>query len=370
MSSPGLEKTGKTETEPWKPAQPYFKGFLGQISDYFGIPGSGVVADGLDKPGDNLGVHGSPVGGSAGFADKFAYRPDAATTGALDWMQRLAQGGSPINPGQMYGNYSKELVGLQGPTAASKYLTDTASGGMLGSNPYFEEQLQRTMDDAANRAMSMYSSLGRGGSDWSRADLAKTLGGISNDARAANYEAERGRQMQAVGMLDSANLAQSGQRLGVMNSQAQMSPMLNDLRYADADRLARVGAAREAIDLQRLTQPADFLARYAQMLGAGSPGGTVTQYEQKPSPWLQALGGISSLAGLFGSLMSDERVKTDIERVGQTDGGTPIYTYHYKGMENGPTLMGVLAQEAAETSPGAVMKLPGGMLAVNYSRVK
>lgn len=75
--------------------------------------------------------------------------------------------------------------------------------------------------------------------------------------------------------------------------------------------------------------------------------------------------------GLFGLgtafLMSDERVKEDIERVGETDSGLPIYTYKYKGMD-GPSFMGLLAQDVEEVFPDAVATIDG-IKGVDYSRV-
>lgn len=75
--------------------------------------------------------------------------------------------------------------------------------------------------------------------------------------------------------------------------------------------------------------------------------------------------GLGSAAMPF--LMSDERTKEDIERVGETDGGSPIYKYRYKW--GGPMMFGVLAQEEEENNPDAVVTLPSGLKAVNYEMV-
>ncbi|WP_342616582.1 tail fiber domain-containing protein [Rhodoferax sp. GW822-FHT02A01] len=64
---------------------------------------------------------------------------------------------------------------------------------------------------------------------------------------------------------------------------------------------------------------------------------------------------------------SDIRLKTDIKRVGSTDGGLPVYTYRYKGH---PTVyMGVMAQEVEKVDPSAVHFMPNGFKAVDYSKV-
>lgn len=74
------------------------------------------------------------------------------------------------------------------------------------------------------------------------------------------------------------------------------------------------------------------------------------------------------LAAMAASMFSDERMKEDIERIGEMDDGTPIYTYKYKG--DNKTQMGVMAQEARKKHPEAVAKDPlTNMLMVNYSRL-
>ena len=81
------------------------------------------------------------------------------------------------------------------------------------------------------------------------------------------------------------------------------------------------------------------------------------------------LGGIAQGAGaaLGGFFMSDRRLKTDIEKVGKTNSGLPIYTYKYKG--DNKTQMGVMAQDVEKKTPKAVKEV-GGFKAVNYALVK
>lgn len=78
--------------------------------------------------------------------------------------------------------------------------------------------------------------------------------------------------------------------------------------------------------------------------------------------------GLGSLASAGASLFSDERIKTDIKKVGQTDDGLPVYTYRYKNDPSGAVHMGVMAQDVEKETPEAVKKV-GGIRAVDYSRV-
>jgi len=78
-----------------------------------------------------------------------------------------------------------------------------------------------------------------------------------------------------------------------------------------------------------------------------------------------AVGGAATGLGMF--MASDRRLKTDIEKVGKTDAGLPIYTYKYKG--DNKTQMGVMAQDVEKKTPKAVKEV-GGFKAVNYALVK
>lgn len=78
---------------------------------------------------------------------------------------------------------------------------------------------------------------------------------------------------------------------------------------------------------------------------------------------------ISDIIGTGASMFmaSDRRLKTDIQRIGTTDGGLPMYTYRYKGED--AMQMGVMAQDVEKVNPDAVREF-GGYKAVNYALVK
>ncbi len=66
--------------------------------------------------------------------------------------------------------------------------------------------------------------------------------------------------------------------------------------------------------------------------------------------------------GIAALSLSDARAKTDVKRVGTTDGGTPVYVYRYKGDTR--MQMGVMAQEVPEAAVDV-----DGVLYVDYRRV-
>jgi hypothetical protein len=83
-------------------------------------------------------------------------------------------------------------------------------------------------------------------------------------------------------------------------------------------------------------QQAQFLANIAE--GTGALSGNATS-------------GTSTTTG-GGGFFSDERLKENIQRVGETDDGQPIYRYNYKGDKN--TQIGLLAQDVEKHHPEAV----------------
>lgn len=74
--------------------------------------------------------------------------------------------------------------------------------------------------------------------------------------------------------------------------------------------------------------------------------------------------------GLF-SKFSDERLKTNIKRIGTHDLGIGIYSYHYKDGYNLPEglQIGVMAQELEKVLPNAVTTMANGYKAVHYGLI-
>ena len=90
--------------------------------------------------------------------------------------------------------------------------------------------------------------------------------------------------------------------------------------------------------------------------GATSIGGA-----NGPTP----LTGGSASGNLFGSIFSDERLKEDIEKVGELYDGSNVYRYSYIG--DPTTRIGLMAQEVEKSRPDAVTE-HGGFKAVDYSK--
>jgi len=109
--------------------------------------------------------------------------------------------------------------------------------------------------------------------------------------------------------------------------------------------------------------------------GVDYAGLVQNQYEQQQQRRQNIMSGLFGLggslfgaagqAGGFGALFSDERLKENVRRVGQTDSGIPIYTYNY--VWGGPTMMGVMAQDAPSDAVGVH---ESGFYTVDYGKVR
>lgn len=87
----------------------------------------------------------------------------------------------------------------------------------------------------------------------------------------------------------------------------------------------------------------------------------------KMAAWQQQQAATGSLLGGIGGLfaLSDERTKTDKDKIGETDDGMGIYSFRYKGTQG--KQIGLMAQEVQKKKPKAVKRGPDGFLRVNYS---
>ncbi len=190
-------------------------------------------------------------------------------------------------------------------------------------------------------------------------------------------------QMQAEDTLRST-LANKGIREGSAAWNAEMSRMTN-ANTDQMNQLALTGRGQAFSEaMASRNQPINEITALlsgsqvsnpAQMSGAmpqaGVAGvdytGLVNQkYQADMANYQNKMGGLFGLASAgIGLLpMSDRRLKTDIRRVGQTDEGTPIYTYRY--ITGGPVQMGVMAQDV----PDAAFMTESGFLAVDYGEVR
>lgn len=205
---------------PWGPAQKPLTDIMGAAGNMWQadvgsqvFPGTSVVP--FSQPsqaailrGTNMASQGNPA---AGMFNQSV-------------MQGLNRGG--MNPA-MFG--------------ALGNVDSTASGGMLNSNPFLNDALDFQSGKIGDQVADMFSGGGRQGSAAHGQSLARELAGLRYGAASQNYEAERGRQMQGIGMqADIGGAADQNAR-----AWGALAPTADALRYADVDRLSKIGGTIE-----------------------------------------------------------------------------------------------------------------------------
>lgn len=182
--------------------------------------------------------------------------------------------------------------------------------------------------------------------------------GFQNAQGAA--QADKARMLQAGGqygnlggMQQQYAGADANALLGIGGMQQGQQQSVNDANSANA-------SAAASYDMDRLA----WLAGITQ--GGAGLSQTTTGSQSQNTQQNSGGSGMGQYVGLgltALSMFSDERVKDNIEPVGQTFDGQPIYRYNYKG--DPTTQIGLLAQDVEQHTPEAVGNL-GGIKTVDY----
>lgn len=244
--------------------------------------------------------------------------PSQQTQSALSAMQSRAMQGNPLVPlaqqqlATTLGGSRAETLG----SATSPTLANTIAGGYLGQNPYYTAALQpgfqaasTSYQDAINQMRSRASAAGRYGtnealmSQEQRAQgaLANALANQAAQLGYSGYEAERGRQQQALGMgLDLYEAERARQQAAI-----GAAPGLAAQDYTDIAQLAQVGQAAEgyqqaalqdAIQRFNYQQQAPYAALQSFLSSSfGAPRGMQTVQPSYSNPLAGILG--TALAG-------------------------------------------------------------------------
>lgn len=357
--------TQRGSTGPWGQAMPLLQSLLAK---YSAVP--------TDVTGAQQTAANTLLAGAAGV-------PNAGNA-AWDAAQR------------MFGTSTAPQIGML-TDALAKYqgnIGNTASGAELDPNltPGFSTALGRSMDDITNRVKAVYAGSGRdpSGAGSFAGGLTRALAEGTAPAIAAQYNQNKANQMTAAERLFGAGQGTAGQitqqgQVPLANA-AQAIGLLPGVQAAfTAPGTAQLSAANvmqnlPLANLAGLLSPALGLAGLGQdttnqtvgtsgTTSAGTGSGTSlnigrghSETVQPQSVFSNILGGINAAAGLY-SLLSDERMKEDIEPIGKLADGQKVVRFRYKG--DPTTHMGLLAQKVR--APGAVTEM-GGLKFVNYKR--
>ena len=340
--SSSTQTSQKSQSEPWAPAIPYLKNFLGDLDSSRGL---------LGPSGDQL--------------DAFAQLKQNAAQGNpfTDQIRRLA--------GDQFGLQSRSGTVDDAYGRLQTQLGDIAGGRNqdILSDPRLQAMLKQVGDEAQNRVQGIFAGSGR--------DVTGNAAGqqaIGRGVTAAQLPILMNEYARQQGRTDSAirDLFSGGQTAATTGQQLDTSALQGRTGGIDtaAKALQAGNYSQEAIlnlDQQLKNLPMQDLGLLASLLlpvaglGGQQQGTGTSNTESSGSS--ATLGGLGSAIAGIGSLFSDERVKEDITEVGETKDGQKVYRYRYKG---DPTWhMGLIAQEVEKNHPEAVGAV-GGIKTVEY----
>jgi hypothetical protein len=134
------------------------------------------------------------------------------------------------------------------------------------------------------------------------------------------------------------------------------------------------GQAVQAIGTRQQAEPVPemMMGQAGQAYGQqfqGEVQRNIAQGQIRSQLFGEGVGAAGAAIGGVAMMMSDERTKADVEKVGEVEKGLGLYEYRYKWDRPGTKRRGVMAQEAKRVRPEAVVNLPGGRMAVDYARI-
>lgn len=422
MASTPKETT--TKTEPWDGAKPYLEQQYaamdqaikdGKPQVYTGQTEINQSAATKDAQAmiEQTARAGSPLVKNAqntanNITTGAAFNPAGTTT--------LANGTNWTNAATgLQAQQAQTLAGANNP--ATQMLQQTASGGFLNSNPYLTQAIQNANQGLVDQFKTIRSPqldsqaalAGRTGSgaamsirNDAETTLANAMSKNANDMMMSNYNTERQNQLNAQSQIGSlynsdvanaANAASAYAQTSAGNNSAQMGAatslingqnaqaqtqlagagMAGDLRaldYADADRLAGVGAQQDAfseVALQNAITKWDAeqnkdlnnIANFTNLLTTGGYNNTTKPVYSNTTG--QVLGGITSLLSAL-PLACDIRLKRMGKLVGAMPNGIKIYEFTYKDDPDETIYVGPIAQEVMEIDPDLVIDSNGTLL--------
>ncbi len=245
-------------------------------------------------------------------------------------MQNYGQAGAGVN---QLGN----LLGLNGAGGNATALQT------LQNTPGYQFQLDQG-DNAINAQAAATGMNASGNQALALSKFNQGLAGTTYNNYVSQLQPYLGASNAAASGIAGVNMGQGNQLAGQYDT-------LGQLGYQTQ---TGIGNANANADLSAYNASGNFWNLIGGLGGMKTSGGGT-------------LGGnaISGLGSLAGSIFSDERLKEDIEKVGELSDGQPVYKYRYIG--DNVIQIGLMAQEVEKTRPDAVAEI-GGYKAVDYGK--
>lgn len=305
--------------DPWAPTIPYLTGYLGQVGR-LGQPGP---TQGQTEAYTNLlDVYGS----GTPQADAISNLAD----------ETLAGVGS--RSGMAEDAYSN-LQSTLDPYVSGQYLDPN-------SNPYLQDMLDTVGNQISERINSMYAGAGRDLSGMNQRAVARGISEGQLPILLNHFMQQQQNQLGAANQLANTGLSTAQVAQGL--DQAALSGRAAGVPLAQEARAAEAWGPEQIFNLEQIYKdlPAQDLATIGSLLFP------VAQLGQQQEGTSTTKG---SSFGFGAKLLSDERMKEDLQQIGTLADGTPIYRFRYKGEDT--TRIGLSAQDLEEVTPEAVSEV-------------
>lgn len=266
---------------------------------------------------------------------------------------------------QNYSTAQGGVTGLQNLLGLNGQAGNASALQSLQNTPGYQFQQQQG-NNAINAQAAATGQLASGNTALALSNYNQGLAGTTYQNAVSNL----------MPFLNQSNTAASGigsLYSGLGNAVAGQYGNLANLNYSTA---TGIGNANANDDLAGLSASKNIWGAVGGAAGAafGMPGlgsglgiaiGGAVPGAVGPSS-VGGANGPSPLTGsLYSSIFSDERLKENIEPVGELYDGTGVYRYNYIGDDI--ARIGVMAQEVEKTRPEAVTEI-GGFKAVDYAK--
>jgi hypothetical protein len=365
----------------------------------------GRVRDAYAQPVDwgNLqGMGGVPNAGGlqAGNLDANQYATGGAGQGIMAGLNTRSLGAMPDSGGD-YGRQRIESALMARMQPENDRNTAALEGklsnmGLTRGSEAWNRESQRLGDQQSRQAFDAMNTAGQEQQrqfgmqlqgrqqGWNELQGA---GQFQNAAQAQGFGQNMGQNAQNFGQQSQAGAQNFGQEQAAgqqnYNQQMQSSQYANQLRQQQIAEMLQqrnqpLNEMNAVLTGSQVGMPQMPSFNTSQSTGGVNYSGAANQQynaamnaynaqQQQSQGLMSGLGSVAKIAGPAMMMMSDRRLKRNIERVGMTQAGVPIYTFRYVWGRR--RHLGVMADEAKTVCPAAVSRHWSGFLQVDYSKV-
>lgn len=285
---------------------------------------------------------------------------------------------------QTWSNGPREIIGYdsKGKPQYGQQSTQNITLGESEQNQYdTRNQIAESLLGSAQEQLPTFSddpfSYDNQGSKAGKASYERQLGYLQPEFDRENESAGDRLANQGIPLGSEAyneEMDRIGKRQDFAKSQAARDSEVMGTQLGLSERQQRYNELAAALGSQQLNGVQAFGTQAAPIDVAGAyqqaNNANLAKYNAGASGANAGIGALGQLGSAAITQWSDERLKDDIEQVGELPTGEGVYDYHYKWEEEDePKHTGVMAGEIQANYPQAVVHTESGLRKVNYSRL-